>query len=210
MITIGLTGGIGSGKSTVASMLAERGAIVVDADVIAREVVEPGREAWSKVKERFGEGVLSPDGSIDRAALAAVVFADESARVDLNGIIHPEVGKAMLEQVAAEAASDHIVVLDIPLLAEGGRDRYGVAGVLVVDVPVELAIERLVSERGMERADAEARIAAQMSREDRVKIADFIILNIGSLAELSQMVDRAWGWMVGLRAEQAEPDQPEG
>jgi dephospho-CoA kinase len=200
VIAIGLTGGIGSGKSTVAGMLAARGAVVVDADVIAREVVERGKPAWAKVRERFGEGILTPDGSIDRPALAGIVFADEGARRDLNGIVHPEVGRAILERVAAEAGTDHVVVLDIPLLAEGGRDRYPVAGVLVVDCPVDIAVDRLVTERGMDRVDAERRVAAQVSREERLRAADFIIMNMGTLAELSEMVGRAWRWIEGLRS----------
>ncbi len=200
MIAIGLTGGIGSGKSTVAALLVERGAVLIDADVIAREVVEPGRDAWSKIKERFGDDVLDSDGAIDRAALAAVVFSDSDARRELNAIVHPEVGREMSERLAAEAATDHVVILDVPLLAEGGRDRYPVAGVLVIDAPTDIAIDRLVAERGMRRADAEARVAAQMSREDRLKIADFVIMNIGTLAELYEMVARSWAWIEGFQA----------
>ena len=206
MIAIGLTGGIGSGKSTVASMLVARGAVLIDADALAREVVEPGLPAWAEVRARFGQAVLAADGSIDRPALAAIVFSDEAARADLNSIVHPEVGREMLERLAGEAATDHVVVLDVPLLAEGGRDRYPVAGILVVDCPVDIAIDRLVSERGMDREDAERRVAAQVSREERLRLADFIIMNMGSLDELRQMVDRAWQWIEGLRAEAA----PEG
>lgn len=200
MIAIGLTGGIGAGKSTVASMLVERGAVLIDADAIAREVVEPGRPAHARIAERFGASVLAADGSIDREALASVVFSDEAARRDLNGIVHPEVGREMVERIAQLTGTDAVVVLDIPLLAEGGRDRYPVAGVLVVDAPVDMAIERLVRERNMSREDAEARVAAQSSREDRLAIADFIILNMGSLDELREMVARAWTWIEGLGA----------
>lgn len=203
MIAIGLTGGIGSGKSTVASMLVERGAVLIDADVLAREVVEPGREAFGKVRSRFGDDVLAADGSLDRAALAAIVFADAAARADLNAIVHPVVGREMLERLAQEADTDHIVILDIPLLAEGGRDRYRVAGVLVVDCPLELAIERLVTQREMSRNDAERRAAAQISREERLRVADFIIMNMGSIEELAEMVRRAWEWIESLRAEAA-------
>lgn len=198
MIAIGLTGGIGSGKSTVAAMLAGRGAVVIDADAIAREVVEPGTPGLAKVAERFGEGVLLPDGALDRPALAAVVFSDEEARRDLNAIVHPEVGRVMLERLALEAETDHVVVLDVPLLAEGGRDRYPVAGVLVVDCPVDIAIDRLVELRAMSREDAEARVAAQIPRSERLRVADFVILNMGSLDELEQMVGRAWEWIMSL------------
>ena len=200
MIAIGLTGGIGAGKSTVAALLVERGAILLDADAIAREVVEPGRPAFDAVRARFGEGVVGPEGRLDRAALAAVVFSDEASRRALNAIVHPEVATEMARRLAAEAGTDHVVVLDIPLLVEGGRDRYPVAGVLVVDAPVDLAVERLVSSRDMSRADAEARVAAQASREARLAIADFVIVNMGTLAELSEMVSRAWSWIEGLRA----------
>ncbi len=203
MIAVGLTGGIGSGKSTVARLLGARGAVVIDADVVAREVVEPGREAWAKVRERFGESVLTADGSIDRAALASIVFDDEEARRDLNAIVHPEVGREILERVAAEAGTDHVVVLDIPLLTEGGRDRYPVAGVLVVDCPVDIAVDRLVAERGMDRGDAERRVAAQASRDERLRAADFVIMNMGTMGELEEMVARAWQWIEGLRREAA-------
>jgi dephospho-CoA kinase len=201
VIAIGLTGGIGSGKSTVASMLVERGAVLIDADVLAREVVEPGRKAFAEVRERVGDGVLAPDGSLDRQALAAIVFADEVARADLNAIVHPEVGREMFERISHEAGTDHVVILDVPLLAEGGRDRYPVAGVLVVDCPVDLAIDRLVAQREMDRADAERRVAAQSSREDRLRVADFIIMNMGSMDELRDMVARAWAWIEGLRSQ---------
>lgn len=201
MITIGLTGGIGSGKSTVAAMLVGRGAVLVDADLLAREAVEPGTEGYRRVVERFGPGVLLGDGAIDRARLAEVVFADPGALADLNGIVHPEVGRLMLERVAERSASDDVVVLDVPLLVEaGGRERYGMAGVLVVDTPVDVAVERLVSVRGMAPEDAERRVAAQASREDRIAQADFVIVNVGTLDELAEMVSRAWDWMQALRA----------
>ena len=199
MIAVGLTGGIGAGKSTVSSLLAGHGAVVIDADMLAREAVEPGRPAWAEVRRRFGDSVVREDGSIDRQALAGVVFSDESARRDLNAIVHPEVARAMGERLALEASTDHVVVLDIPLLAEGGRDRYPLDGVLVVDCPVDLAIDRLVAARGMDRADAERRVAAQAPREVRLKLADFVILNMGTLEELRLMVDHAWRWIETLK-----------
>jgi dephospho-CoA kinase len=204
MITVGLTGGIGSGKSTVAAMLVGRGAILIDADQLAREAVEPGTEAYGVIVARFGEGVVLPGGGIDRPALASVVFADEEARRDLNAIVHPAVGALMAERLAAVASTDSVVVLDIPLLVEGGgRDRYTMAGVLVVDAPIDTAMARLIEDRGMDPADAERRVAAQASREDRLRQADFVIMNMGSLDELEAMVDRAWAWMLALGREGA-------
>ncbi len=209
MIAIGLTGGIGAGKSVVGARLVERGAVLIDADAIAREVVEPGRPAYAKVVERFGEGVVAPDGRLDREAIASIVFNDPDSLADLNAIVHPEVGTEIAIRIAAEAGSDQVVVLDIPLLVEGGRpDTYGLAGVLVVDAPVDLALERLVSERRMDRSDAEARIASQASREERIREADFVIMNMGTLDELDEMVERAWAWIEGLRA--AQPGESVG
>ena len=200
MLVLGLTGGIGSGKSTVSAMMAAHGAVIIDADLIAREVVEPGGRAYDAVIERFGPDILAPDGTIDRPALAAIVFGDEKARKDLNDLTHPAVGAVMAERMAAEAETDHVVVLDIPLLAEGGRNRRsGMLGVLVVDVPEEIAVARLVGSRGMDEADARARIAAQASREQRRAIADVVIDNSGSMAELEAEVDRAWAWIEACR-----------
>ena len=204
MIVIGLTGGIGSGKSTVGARLVEHGAVLIDADEMAREVVEPGRRAYAKVVERFGEGVVAADGRLDREAIASIVFNDPASLADLNAIVHPEVGTEIASRLAAESDSDHVVVLDIPLLVEGGRsDSYGFAGVLVVDAPVDLALERLVIGRGMDRPDAEARIANQASRDERIRQADFVIMNMGTLDELDEMVERAWAWIEGLKPEAA-------
>ncbi|MDA8038798.1 MAG: dephospho-CoA kinase [Actinomycetota bacterium] len=199
MITIGLTGGIGSGKSTVGAMLVQRGAVLVDADQLAREAVEPGTEGYERVVARFGPSVVQPGGVLDRAAIAAVVFNDEAALSDLNEIVHPAVGRLMLERVAEHAASDAVVVLDVPLLVEtGGRERYGVSGVLVVDAPAALAVERLVRERAISLEDAERRIAAQATREERLRQADFVIVNTGTLEELAEMTRRAWEWVQTL------------
>ena len=201
MIAVALTGGIGSGKSAVSARLVEHGAVLLDADAIAREVVEPGGEAFDEVVARFGEAVLGADGAIDRAALAAIVFADPAARADLERIVHPAVGRVVMARLEEEAATDHVVVLDIPLLVEaGGRDRYPVAGVLVVDTLPELALRRLVELRGMTEDDARARMGAQASREERLRQADYVILNIGTLDDLSAMADRAWQWIEALRA----------
>jgi len=200
VVVVGLTGGIGSGKSTVARLLAERGAVVIDADVVAREAVAPGGAAHDAVVERFGPAVVAAGGEIDRPALAAMVFADEAARQDLNGIVHPAVRAEVLERVAAAGAADHdaVVVLDVPLLAEVGRDRYPAAGVIVVDVPVDTAIARLIGSRGLTEEDARARVAAQATRAERRAIADVVIDNSGDLDHLQNEVDRAWAWVVTL------------
>lgn len=206
MLVVGLTGGIGSGKSTVSELFARRGAVVVDADRIAREVAEPGGPAYEGIVERFGPGVVRDDGSLDRAALAAVVFGDDDARADLNRLVHPAVRAVMAERVLAEAGTDHVVVLDIPLLAEGGRDAYGMVAVVVVDCPVEVAVRRLVEQRGMTEADAMARVAAQASREQRRAIADVVIDNSGPLEHLEAEVERAWEFLCGLQG-QAHPSE---
>ena len=211
MIVIGLTGGIGSGKSTVGARLVERGAVLIDADVVARDVVEPGRPAYAKVVERFGDEVVAPDGTLDRSAIAAIVFKDAEALGDLNAIVHPEVGAEIAGRLAADAGGDRVVVLDIPLLVEGGTsDPYGLAGVLVVDTPVDLALERLVSMRKMDRSEAETRIASQASREERIRRADFVIMNMGTLDELDEMVARAWAWIEGLRTAADSAAGPQG
>jgi len=200
MIAVGLTGGIGSGKSTAAAMLVERGAVLVDADQLARQVVAPGTDGLQRVVERFGPAIVLADGTLDRPQLASIVFADEGARRDLNAIVHPAVGVLMAERLTALHTTDNVVVLDVPLLVEGGaRDRYPVAGVLVIDTPVDLAIERLVGSRRMDRADAERRVAAQASRAQRLAMADYVIVNMGTLEELALMVDRAWTWMLSLQ-----------
>ncbi|GGO12642.1 dephospho-CoA kinase [Microbispora bryophytorum] len=190
MLKVGLTGGIGSGKSEVSRRLAARGAVVVDADKIAREVVEPGTPGLAEIVEAFGEGVLRPDGTLDRERLGAIVFADAEKLKVLNGIVHPKVGERS-EQLQREAPDDAVVVYDVPLLAENNlAARYDV--VIVVDTPDEVRLERLLRLRGMREADARARIAAQASREERLRIADIVIGNEGSLGDLDAEVDKVW------------------
>ena len=190
MLRIGLTGGIGSGKSEVSRLLAEHGAVVIDADVLAREVVEPGTPGLAEVVEAFGAGVLADDGSLDRAALGARVFGDDAARRRLEAIIHPRV-RARAAEIEAAADPGAIVVHDIPLLVETGQgDAFD--GVIVVDVPVEVQIERLVSEREMSANEAQGRISAQASRQQRAGAADWIVDNTGSLADLRSAVARVW------------------
>jgi dephospho-CoA kinase len=200
VILVALTGGIGAGKSTVSAALARRGAVVIDADRIVHELQAPGQPVFAAVVDRFGPGVVGPDGSLDRAALAARVFGNPAELAALNAIVHPAVGVEMQRRVDEERATDHLVVLDIPLLAEGARDRYPVAGILVVDAPVDVAIERLVQSRGMAVDDARARVARQASRQERLALADWVIDNSGSPADLEAQVDAAWAWIETLPA----------
>jgi dephospho-CoA kinase len=196
VILVGLTGGIGSGKSTVSSLLAERGAVIVDADVITRELQQPGQPVLAAIVERFGPGVLTDGGALDRSALAAIVFADADALADLNRIVHPAVGAEIARRIEAARGSDDVVVLDIPLLAE--NPRKGLAATIVVDTPVEMAVDRLVAQRGMSEADARARIARQATREERAAAADRIVDNAGDLAALRAQVDDLWAWLLTL------------
>ena len=193
MLVVGLTGGIGSGKSEVAKRLAALGAVLVDADAIAREVVAPGTPGLQHVVAEFGEAVLGPDGALDRERMAAVVFGDDGARQRLNAIVHPLVGAAMVQRTvrAGEHDPHAVVVNDVPLLADGGlRDRYDV--VVVVDVDPDTQLRRLVEVRGMTAEDARARMAVQASREQRLAIADIVIDNTGDLAALDQRVQEVW------------------
>lgn len=196
MILLGLTGGIGSGKSTVSQLLSARGAVIIDADAITRELQAPGAPLLTEIAERFGADVIAADGSLDRAALASIVFADADALADLNKIVHPAVAKEMDRRLSEQRDTDNVVVLDIPLLAE--NPRKGLSGVVVVDVPVDVAVERLVGQRGMDEADARARISKQASREDRLKIADVVIDNAGDLADLERRIDEVWSWALSL------------
>jgi dephospho-CoA kinase len=196
MVVVGLTGGIGSGKSTVAAMLAERGAVVVDADRLAREAVAPDTPGLRAVVDRFGPAVVAGDGSLDRQALAGVVFDDAAALADLNAIVHPPVRAAIADRLAELASTDAVVVLEIPLLVESGRS-YGESAVVVVDCPEEVAVRRLVEERGMEEADARRRMAAQAPRDERLAAADVVIDNSGTLEELRRRVETVWKGLVG-------------
>jgi len=199
---IGLTGGIGAGKSTVAEALALRGAVIVDADRIAREVVEPDGPAFAPLVERFGEGIVGADGRIDRPALAALVFGpvlgSAQARADLNRITHPAIGAVMAARVAEQAETDRVVVLDIPLLRADTKDQWPFLAVVVVDTPVEMAVERLVGGRGLSEDDARGRVAAQISREERRAIADVVIDNSGDLDHLGREIERAWAVITAL------------
>ncbi|MFI2610127.1 dephospho-CoA kinase [Kitasatospora sp. NPDC018619] len=190
MLKIGLTGGIGAGKSEVSRLLAARGAVIVDSDVIAREVVAPGTDGLAAVVAEFGPQVLREDGTLDRPALGAVVFADPERLKALNAIVHPLV-RARSAELEAAAAPDAVVVHDVPLLAENGlAPLYDL--VVVVDAADEVRVERLVRLRGMSEEEARARMAAQASRGDRLAIADVVVDNGGGLAELEARVGALW------------------
>ena len=189
MLRIGLTGGIGSGKSTVSALLAERGAVVIDSDRIAREVVEPGTPGLAAVVEAFGDGVLAADGQLDRPALAAIVFADQEARRRLDGIVHPLV-RARAVEMAAAAAPGAVVVNDVPLLVETGQAAsYDL--VLVVEANADIRVSRLV-QRGLSEEDARARMAAQATDEQRRAVADVVLDNSGTPEQLRAQVERFW------------------
>jgi dephospho-CoA kinase len=186
---VGLTGGIGAGKSEVSRRLAALGGVVIDADAVAREVVAPGTPGLAEIAAAFGDGVLRPDGGLDRERLGEIVFSDSGSREKLNAIVHPRVGERMrqLEQAAGQTA---IVVHDIPLLAENNL-ASGFDVVVVVDVPPELQEERLVK-RGMTRTQAAARISAQASRDQRLAVASLVVDNSGPLADLDRKVAELW------------------
>ena len=196
MILVGLTGGIGSGKSTISSLLEGKGAVIIDADAIVREVQLPGSPVLTELAAKFGAEVLAADGSLDRQAVANIVFTDPDALKSLNAIVHPAVGKEMNRRMIEQRTTGHVVVLDIPLLTENPRE--GLQGKIVVDVPVEVQVERLVKYRGFDEADARARISRQATRELRLATADFVVDNSGDLADLQPQIDRLWLWLNSL------------
>ena len=200
MLEIGLTGGIGSGKSTVAAMLVDRGASLLDADAIVRDLQAPGTPVFTAMIERWGNRILDDDGGLDRQAVADIVFADADELAALNGIVHPAVGDEMTRRREALADTDATVILDIPLLVESGHQ--GLAGVIVVDVDPEVAVARLVAGRGFTPDDARSRIARQVSREVRLGRADLVVDNGGSLEDLTREVERAWSWIGTLERPQ--------
>jgi dephospho-CoA kinase len=191
VLLVGLTGGIGSGKSTVARMLEERGAVVFDADLLAREAVEPGTPGHTAVIERFGADVLAPGGELDREALASIVFADPSARRDLEQIVHPEVRRLFAEGSEAYRDTDRIVVFSAPLLVESGM-HTAFEILVVVSATVATQIERLMRQRGLSEPAIRARIDAQAPLEDKAAVADFLVDNEGTLAELESQVEQLW------------------
>jgi dephospho-CoA kinase len=209
MQRIGLTGGIAAGKSVAAQRLAERGAVVIDYDALARDAVAPGSAGLADVVTAFGDTVLTPDGALDRPGLAAVVFADPAARQRLNGIVHPVVRRLAAEREAAAAAADAtaVVVHDVPLLVEtGNADTFHL--VVVVQAPAVLRVERLVRTRGMDRTEAERRIAAQVTDEERLAVADVVLDGSGHPDDLRAEVDALWDRLAAERADEREVDVP--
>jgi len=196
MLEIGLTGGIGSGKSTVAALLVKRGAVLLDADAIVRELQEPGTPVFVAMVERWGDDIVAADGGLNRQAVADRAFGDADELEALNAIVHPAVADEMTRRRKALAGTDATVILDIPLLVESGHE--GLGGVIVVDVDPDVAVGRLVTHRGFTKDDARGRMARQASREDRLARADVVIDNSGTVADLFAEVGLAWAWIEGL------------
>jgi len=207
MFRIGLTGGIAAGKSVATVRLAELGAVVVDHDVLAREAVAPGSVGLAEIVEAFGEGILAPDGSLDRPALGALVFADAAARARLNEIVHPEVRRLSAEREAMAGAADAraVVVHDIPLLVETGQESHFHL-LVVVHTPAEQRVARLVARRGLTEDAARARVAAQATDEERLAAADVTLDGSGDEDELRAQVDILWQRVAGEVAQEAEAD----
>ena len=200
MIEVGLTGCIGSGKSTVAAALVRHGAVLLDADAIVVELQQPGSPTLEAMVAHFGPSILRPDGHLDRAAVAGIVFEDPQELAALNAIVHPAVRAEMAARRDELAGSEAVVVADIPLLAEAGPERRaGLAGIIVVDVEPEVAVQRLVAGRGLTAGEARARLARQASRAERLALADFVIDNNGTPAALEEQVARCWKWIGSLR-----------
>lgn len=206
MILVALTGGIGAGKSAVSTRLAQRGAVIVDADAIVHELQRPGAPLLATLAERFGPGIITSDGALDRAGLAAIAFKDDESLKALNGIVHPAVRAEIARRIDAERDTDNVVVLDTPLLTV--TEDHEFAGLIVVDTPIEVAVDRLVRFRGMPEDDARARIGKQISREERVAKADRVIDNSGDLESLETQLDELWMWLHTLTPapQPASPD----
>jgi dephospho-CoA kinase len=205
VLLVGLTGGIGAGKSSVAALLADRGAVVLDADQVARDVVEPDQPAFAALVERFGPGIVGSDGRLDRPKLAEIAFATDDGTGDLNAIVHPAVGREFLARMQA-APADAIVVCDVPLLVESETARSrGYEYVIVVEAPLDTRLARL-EDRGVPRDDALARIAQQATDEERRAIATHVVDNAGDRAALEAQVDAIWHDLVRLHGEKPDPE----
>lgn len=198
MLIIGLTGGIGSGKSTVSALLAERGAVVIDADQVTKDLQQPGTAVFNAMVERFGDSIVAEDGSLNRPAVADIVFNDAEALADLNRIVHPAVGADIVRRIDELSTTDHVVVLDVPLMVESAN-AYPVAGLVVVDVDPEVAVDRLVEHRGMREADVRARMKRQASRQERLARADYVVDNSGDIEDLRQQIGELWAWVQSLK-----------
>ena len=200
MFAVGLSGGIGSGKTTVADLLVDYGAILIDADQVARDIVEPGTPTLAALVDRFGPTILDAEGRLDRASLAAATFGDAEALKSLNALTHPAIGIEMVERRAALVERDVVVVFAVPLLREEHKTLLGFDVIVVVDCPTDLALKRLVEVRGMDPGDAERRIAAQISREERTKLADRVVDNSGDLQALTDSTASLWTWIGDQRS----------
>jgi len=194
MLLVGLTGGIGSGKSSVSLRLGALGAVIVDADAIVHELQSPGQVVLAEMVELLGPGILHPDGTLNRQAVADLVFTNKDRLKQLGEIVHPRVRDEMFRRVAEQADTDNVVVLDIPLLAESGWE--GIVGTIVVDLDPDVAVARLVAHRGFDEADARARIANQASREERLAGATWVVDNSGTTTDLDEAVATLWGDLV--------------
>ncbi|MEY2472253.1 MAG: dephospho-CoA kinase [Actinomycetota bacterium] len=199
VLLVALTGGIGAGKSSASALLVERGAVLIDADAVARELQAAGGKAFGPMVDLFGPDVVAPDGELDRAAIAAIVFPDKEKLAALNALMLPMIGKEIYDRIEAQRQTDNVVVLDLPLLGMGTTNNYDTKAMIVVDCPVDIALDRLVNgPRSMKRKDAEARMAAQITREARLELADFVLDNSGSPEDLAIAVDKCWKWVLSL------------
>ena len=197
MLLLGLTGGIGSGKSTVSAEFARRGAIVIDADLVVRELQSPGGAVLAAMVEHFGDGILAEDGTLNRQAVADIVFNDPEQLKALNAIVHPKVGEEIDGRIDAQRETDNVVILDVPLLVES--KAYETEGIIVVDTDPEIAVQRLVEFRGFNADDARARMKLQATREERRAVAAFIVPNDGSQEDLMGHIDECWTWIQSKR-----------
>ena len=213
MIVIGLTGGIGSGKSTVSDRFVDHGAILIDADQIVKELQQPDQIVYSEMVKHFGKDILNEDQTLDRQTIAGLVFSDKEALRQLNAIVHPPVNKEIRRRIREQADSENLLVLDIPLLVEGiiagGPPRYVVSGILVVDTPSEMSVQRLIEHRGFTEEDARSRIKAQVAREKRLESADFVIDNSVALNQLEPQIISAMRWATDLPETEPTPEPPE-
>lgn len=198
MLLLGLTGGIGSGKSTVSAELARRGAVVIDADLVVRELQAPGGAVLDAMVDHFGDRILQADGTLDRQAVADIVFNDAEELKALNAIVHPRTGAEIDRRIEAERGTDHVVILDVPLLVES--EAYETEGIIVVDTDPEIAVSRLVEFRGFRAEDAWARIKLQATREQRLAKAAFVVPNDGTPEELAAHIDACWEWIASKRS----------